>query len=69
MAAWALGEMRDPRAVEPLIAALKDKDYEVRVCAAIALGEMRDPRAVEPLIESMEDSGSMGTGEDRKTCS
>jgi HEAT repeat protein len=54
--AWALGEIGDQRAVEPLIEALfyGDGEYCVdfgRVAAAEALGEIGDARAVEPLIE------------------
>ncbi|MFC1550879.1 HEAT repeat domain-containing protein [Candidatus Neomarinimicrobiota bacterium] len=47
-AAAALGEIGDIRAVEPLIAALKN-DYQVDEVAAIALGKIGDVRAVEPL--------------------
>ncbi len=50
-----LGLIKDPRAVEPLITALKDKDGGVGRFAAEALGEIRDPRAVEPLIATFED--------------
>jgi HEAT repeat protein len=49
----ALGKI--PRAVEPLIAALKDEDVNVRWPAARALGEIKDPRAVEPLIAALKD--------------
>jgi len=56
-----LGEIGDPKAVDPLIEVLKNKDetYEVRGSAAIALGEIGDPRAVDPLIEALsyEDAG------------
>ncbi len=38
-------------AVEPLIAALKDKNELVRKAAAEALGKIGDPQAVEPLID------------------
>jgi HEAT repeat protein len=55
-AAYILGDIRDHRAVEPLIAALKDKDTGVRKAAAYALGELKDPRSVEPLIEALKDS-------------
>jgi hypothetical protein len=48
-AAEALGCMRDTRAVEPLIAALKDKNENVRWKAVKALGEIGDDRAIEPL--------------------
>jgi ankyrin repeat protein len=46
--------MRDPRAVEPLIEALKDEDFDLRRAAAVALGNIKDPRAVEPLINFLE---------------
>ncbi|MGB7546204.1 MAG: HEAT repeat domain-containing protein [Terracidiphilus sp.] len=55
-AANALGEIKDPRAVEPLIAALQVKD--LRWNAALALGEIKDPRAVEPLISALQDKDS-----------
>ena len=54
-AAAALGELGDPRAVELLIEALKDKDLRVRFEAALALGVSEDPRAVEPVIEALRD--------------
>jgi HEAT repeat protein len=54
--AEALGETRDSRAVESLIAAmLHDPDLLVRMRSATALGTIRDPRAVQPLLESMKD--------------
>jgi HEAT repeat protein len=54
-AAYALGQIGDPRAVEPLIAALGDESSDVRQDAAYALGEIKDPRAVEPLIAALKD--------------
>jgi len=45
-AAGALGKIGDARAVEPLIAALKDEDKDVRTAAARVLGQIRDARAV-----------------------
>jgi HEAT repeat protein len=39
-AAWALGEIRDTRAVRPLIMALSDDDASVRVCVASALARI-----------------------------
>ena len=48
-AAFGLGQMRDKRAVQPLIAALKDEDADVREKAVFALGQLRDPAAVEGL--------------------
>lgn len=54
-AAYALGKIKDPRAVEPLILVIKDdkyyKHYYEAIEAAIrALGEIGDPRAIEPLL-------------------
>ena len=54
-AAWALGIIGHGGAVEPLCAALKDKDGDVREAAAHALGVIGDARAVEPLIAAMKD--------------
>ena len=54
-AADALGEIGDPKAVEPLIAALKDPDDDVREAAAEALGRIGDPRAVDPLNAALND--------------
>lgn len=48
-AAEALGEIKDKRAVEPLIEALKDEG--VRNSATTALGRIEDKRALEPLIK------------------
>jgi HEAT repeat protein len=50
MAAQALGQIRDPRAAEALIAALDDGDENVQIAAVRALGQIQDIRAVEPLI-------------------
>lgn len=51
----ALGEIRDQRAVEPLIGLLSDNDNEVRWEAALALGEIADPRALGPLEGALRD--------------
>ncbi len=49
--AQALGELRNKRAVRPLLAAMvDDDDGEVRVAAAQALGALGDKRASEPLM-------------------
>jgi len=53
--AEALIKIKDAKAVEPLIQALKDEDYFVREAAARALGEIKDKRAVEPLLEALGD--------------
>ena len=50
-AARALGELRDERAGESLIAALGDGEVGVRQTSAWALGEMKDERAVQMLCD------------------
>jgi hypothetical protein len=54
-AAWALGGIGDPRAVEALEEALKDEDGHVRGRATSALGSIGDPIAVEALKEALKD--------------
>jgi HEAT repeat protein len=53
-AANALVKIGKP-AVEPLIAALMDKDLIVRRNAVMALGGIKDASAVEPLIAALKD--------------
>src|SRR4030042_381050 len=53
-AAVALGKIGTP-ALEPLIGALKDKDPNVRVLAAVAMEELEDLKAVKPLIAALKD--------------
>ncbi|NIO20797.1 MAG: hypothetical protein GTN76_08680 [Candidatus Aenigmarchaeota archaeon] len=50
--------IKDPRAVEPLIAALKDENSFVRFSVVEALGLIKDPRTVEPLIAALKDEHS-----------
>ena len=57
-AAEALGEIGDARAVEPLCAALRDKDVDVREAAAEALGKIGDARAAVPLRSALGDEDS-----------
>jgi HEAT repeat protein len=54
-AADALGRIGDERAVEPLIAAMKDSDPRVRKKAAWALGQIGDIRGQRPLLEAIRD--------------
>ena len=54
--ASALGEIGNEQAVKPLIAALKDQDWQVRRCIVTALAKIGDERAVEPLIEALKDT-------------
>jgi HEAT repeat protein len=54
-AAHALGQLGDARAVEPLVAALRERDrgWPIRQAAAHALGQLGDARAVEPLVAAL----------------
>ena len=51
-AAEALGNIKDSRAVDPLIQALKDEDNSVRYWSTVALGKINDVRAAESLIQT-----------------
>ncbi|HPJ67226.1 MAG TPA: HEAT repeat domain-containing protein [Desulfobacteraceae bacterium] len=51
--AEALGKLKDPRAVEPLISALWDVTG-ARYQAIVALGKLKDSRAIVPLIGILE---------------
>ena len=53
VAAEALGGLRHPRAIEPLLQTLCDEDIGVRQAAAEALGGLRHPRAIEPLLQAL----------------
>jgi hypothetical protein len=54
LAASALGEIRDKRAVEPLTQVLQvDDEYAVRTAAATALGLLKDSRAVWALVGTL----------------
>ena len=50
-AANALGDIKDARAVQPLIDLLPNKELQLH--AAHSLGEIKDPRAVAPLIAAL----------------
>ncbi|QYZ78113.1 HEAT repeat domain-containing protein [Methanofollis formosanus] len=60
-AAWALGHLGDPRAVDPLIASLdftapvvrEEGEFTLNMAAAWTLGKLKDSRAVEPLIRGL----------------
>jgi HEAT repeat protein len=56
LATKGLGQIRDVRAVDPLIVALKGRE-DGRAAAAEALGAIDDDRAVEPLIGALKDTG------------
>lgn len=50
-AAYALGNIKDKRAVDPLIKLLRDRNKYVRRSAVSALGKIRDKKAIKPLKE------------------
>jgi hypothetical protein len=58
-AALVLGKLGDARAVEPLIAALRDDNEAVRAAAAAALGQLGDGRGATALAGLRQDSSSL----------
>jgi HEAT repeat protein len=54
-AATVLAQIKDTRALEPLMEGLLHRDARVRAECASALGELRDPAAVEALIHASRD--------------
>jgi len=54
----ALGSIKDPRTVAPLIAALKDSYWFARSEAANALGQEHDGHAVKALLDTVTDPDS-----------
>jgi HEAT repeat protein len=65
-AAIALGEARDPKAVEPLITALSDPVPDVRAAAATALGQIGDLTALPALKRLSASLGSSPTHKQRQ---
>ena len=57
-AATALGNIKDPHSIEPLIAALKDNDALLRYSAAEALVKIEDPRITGMLIAMLKNATS-----------
>lgn len=63
-AARALGDIRDPRALEGLLEAMDDSDPIVRGAAALAMVSFRkDPRVFEKLIAALKDDDFTVRGE------
>lgn len=54
-AAVALGNLKDQKAIQPLIQALQDENATVRSLAAHSLGELNDISAEEPLTQALKD--------------
>jgi len=50
MAALAVGEFKDVRSIDALIANLSESDEKIRQAAALSLGKLKEKRAIEPLI-------------------
>ena len=59
MAALALGDIGDPRAVADLVKRLGDPQDAVRQAAAHSLGKIGSKEAVEPLLQSLEDESEI----------
>jgi HEAT repeat protein len=55
MAAWALASLGDARAVEPLLAALKDDSRELRAAAAVALSTFKEERVIDAVAACLHD--------------
>ncbi|HPZ10466.1 MAG TPA: HEAT repeat domain-containing protein [Candidatus Eremiobacteraeota bacterium] len=55
-AAAFLGNVEDPRVIDPLLKALKDDEVELCISAAEALGKLKERRAVEPLLMALPSS-------------
>jgi HEAT repeat protein len=54
-AAQALGEIKDPKALEPLIAAMHDDNPQVRIDVLHALWQIGDRKAVPAAIDMLKD--------------
>jgi HEAT repeat protein len=57
-AATALGELKDERAVEPLLALLVGTSAGVRIAAVAALGQLGAEQAVEPLLALLDNASA-----------
>jgi HEAT repeat protein len=55
-AAWALGQIADPRSTAGLSAAVRDADAGVRVAAVWALQELDDDRALPAFLDALSDA-------------
>jgi HEAT repeat protein len=55
-AAYVLGRIADPQALNPLVEALGHSDPRVRAESAAALAELQDPAVVKPLLRATHDA-------------
>ncbi len=55
-AALVLAKISDPRAVEPLMLALRNDGTGLRKLSALALGQIGDPRAIPELVIALQDN-------------
>jgi HEAT repeat protein len=67
-AGFALKAAGDDAAVGPLIAALNDSSWLVRISMIQALGEIGDPRAVEAVSRRLDNSGDENERNDAADC-
>ena len=56
-AAFALGNIRDARVIEPLTRAVRDSDPEVRRWAMLGLGRNADPDSIPVLVNCLRETG------------
>jgi len=54
-AALALGKIGEPKAIQPLLHALKDPETEVRIAACLALGSFKDPSTFDDITNVLLD--------------
>ena len=52
----SIGKIPNPKGNETLIAALKDKNWDIRENAAQAFEKRKDPKAVEPLLQMLKEA-------------
>lgn len=57
--AYALSELKDPRAFDALLAALDDPYEQTRMYTAMGLGQLKDVRAVGALKKASQDEHPM----------
>ena len=55
-AAYVLGRIGDPRALDVLVKSLRHRNTRVRAESAAALAELQDPAAVKPLLRATHDA-------------